>query len=166
MMAHHEIKGDLVTLRLLSKDHFADYAHMFSPTVRHALQVPTVDNELTYLHERLSKVRQGSTLFYCVFDNSQNKLIGAIEIRDQAHYPGQLYCWLNEQFWGGGRYQEALHLAARTYFQSTQERFFTARVDITNQRSYQALRKCGFAQDGFCNGPRGKQYRLILRKKM
>jgi len=164
-MKHKEVRGQLVTLRLLHKDHFADYVQMFSPTVRHVLHVPGVENELAYLHERLSKVRQGTTLFYCVFDNQGDKLIGAIEIRDQVEHQGQLYCWLNEQFWGNGRYQEALSLAAQTYFDTTQEHFFTARIDVSNQRSYHALRKCGFAQDGLHNGPYGRQYKLILRKK-
>ena len=61
--------------------------------------------------------------------------------------------------------QQAIALAAHNYFTCTQERYFNAHIDVTNMRSYCALKKAGFADYGFHNGPRGRQYNLILRKK-
>lgn len=161
-----ELPGSLVTLRPLDQTHFNDYLTMFSHTVRQMLHVPDLSNELVYLQDRFEQQQQGKTCFFCIFDNIRTTLIGALEIRDQAQHAGQLYCWINERYWGGGRCQEALALAAQAYFQLTQQQFFTAHVDVTNVRSYHALCKSGFAQAGFYNGPYGRQYQLIYRNKV
>jgi len=159
------MKGELVELQPLQRDFFDEYLSMFSPVVREPLRVPSLENEHSYLEQQLKKAQQGQTHFYCIFDTADQQLIGAIEIRDSAENAGQLYCWLNERFWGGGRYQEALELAAQSYFQATGQRYFTAHVDIANKRSYFALKKCGFADLGLRHGPYGLQYTLALRKK-
>jgi RimJ/RimL family protein N-acetyltransferase len=164
-MAPLSIAGTLVTLQTLQEQHFNDYLTMFSPTIRHMLHVPALENELNYLRDRLEKQQQNATHFFCIFDNELSKLVGALEIRDSEQHRGQLYCWVHEQFWGKGHYQEALALAAHAYFALTPHQFFTARVDVTNTRSYYALRKSGFAQAGICQGPYGKQYELVLRRK-
>jgi RimJ/RimL family protein N-acetyltransferase len=157
--------GSRVILRLLRKEFFAEYAARFSPIVRTILHVPTIDHEISYLEQRLEKMGQGKTLFYCVIDTRAHHLIGGIEIRDRSEHYGQLYSWLHEMYWGTGQYKEALSLAAQSYFKMTEQLYFTAHVDISNQRSYHALKKCGFAHAGFFNGPYGKQYALILRNK-
>lgn len=160
-----ELCGNKVVLRLLSHFYFPEYLCMFSPTVRMALHVSDTQSELCYLKERLIKMHDGKTLFYCIFDKQADQLVGGIEIRDDQIHRGQLYSWMNEDFWGGGRYQEALALASQEYFKSFNALFFNAHVDIVNQRSYHALRKFGCAQGGYCNGPNGKQYNLIIRKR-
>lgn len=153
-----------ITLRPLNDSFFNAYAAMFSAAVRSILHVPSVENELDYLRSRLQKMADNRTLFYCVFDRRCEQLIGAIEIRHREEHPGQLYSWMNERYWGNGWYQQALHVAAQSYFTvHKHERFFTAHVDSTNLRSYYALKKAGFAQSGIIHGPYGKQYALLLR---
>jgi RimJ/RimL family protein N-acetyltransferase len=138
---------------------------MFSPVIRHLLHVPDTEQECLYLESCLTKVEQRETFFMCVFDNRSEQLIGALEIRDIRHHPGQLYSWINEQFWGGGRYQEAMRLASAIYFDSMPDSFFTAHVDVGNPRSYRALRKCGFAPWRLHNGPYGMQHVLVCRRR-
>lgn len=162
-MHYSDLVGRMVTLRPLQHSYIDDYLLMFSPLVRKALQVTALDSERTYLNEQIEQMKQGRYPFYVIFDNQDQKLIGAIAIRDV--YKGQLYSWLNEAYWGQGRYQEALQLIAQSYFKLTQEHFFTARVDVSNRRSYAALKKAGFADTGISEGPFGKQYELIYRKK-
>jgi RimJ/RimL family protein N-acetyltransferase len=160
-----ELQGEPITLRQLAAEYFNDYVRMFSPTVQELLHASSVKSELEYLENRLEKVLNGLTLFYCIFNNENNNLIGAVEIRNEIEAAGQLYIWINEQFWGTGYYQEAVRLIAQEYFKRSSRPFFNAHVDISNKRSYKALKKCGFAEHGFYKGPYGKQYDLILRKK-
>jgi len=160
-----EIKGKLITLRPLEESFFSDYIKMFSPKVRELLHVSGKQFELDYLHNRLEKQKLGTTLFYCIFENKKNKLIGAVEIRYMEETDSQLYSWLNEAYWGRGMYQEALLLISKEYFKEKKELFFRANVDFENIRSYRALKKYGFIDVGFTQGPNGIQYRLIFRKK-
>ena len=160
-----EIRGELVTLRELEPEYFDEYIKMFSPKVRQTLHVSSINSELEYLHDRLDKIEQGLTFFYCIFVHKTNTLIGAVEIRNELEAAGQLYIWLNEEYWGTGIYQEGVRLCAQEYFKNSSRPFFNAHVDISNKRSYRALKKCGFAELGFYNGPYGKQYDLVLRKK-
>jgi len=55
-----------------------------------------------------------------------------------------------------------VHLAQRFYFSHTNALYFTARVDIDNQRSYQALKKAGFVDYAIVQGGYTPQYELIL----
>lgn len=160
-----ELKGSHVILRQLCQSYFDEYVTMFSPLVRAALHVSNPASEIEYLCDCLTKIKKNETLFYCIFDKLSDLLIGGIEIRDEHVSRGQLYSWLHENFWGAGRYQEALTLISQEYFKNSGALFFNAHVDIANQRSYHALRKFGCAQGGFCNGPHGKQYNLIVRKR-
>ena len=161
-----EFIGNQITLRQLQRSFFDAYASMFSPMVQQILHVPDVDQERLYLEERLVKVEEQQTFFYCIFDNERDILIGAIEIRYSAEYRGQLYCWLNEQFWGEGRFNEALALALTAYFALHPHLYFiTAHVDVSNQRSFWALRKCGFAPLGLQQGPHGMQHLMVYRRK-
>ncbi len=187
-----EIKSSLVTLRSLRTEFIGAYLDRFSPAVRAALHATSIETERVYLSARLTSSEQAKELgkawagairvnekregakivcdstpkdspfFYCIFDVQCNTLIGAIEIRDACEFAGQLYCWIHEDYWGTGYFQQALQLAAREYFARTSERFFTAHVDIDNMRSYHALRKAGFAPFGFYDGPYGKQHVLLL----
>lgn len=159
------LQGEIITLRLLSTEFFSEYVKMFSPKVREMLHVSSANSELEYLEDRVEKIKQRATFFYCIFDNHTNHLIGAVEIRNELEAAGQLYIWIHENYWGSGSYQEALRLCAQEYFKNSDRPFFNAHVDVSNKRSYRALKKCGFAEMGFYKGPYGKQYDLILRKK-
>lgn len=163
-MKKGEIKGRLVTLKPLKESFFTDYLKMFSPKVRELLHVVEQESELEYLQDRLEKQKEGKIFFYCVFENKENTLIGAIEIRNPQETDSQLYSWINEKYWGTGMYQEALSLVSEEYFEKTDEKYYNANVDVENMRSYKALKKHGFIDIGISKGPHGKQYKLILRK--
>jgi len=164
-MKKKNLKGDLVYLQELDESLFEKYIAAFSPRVRRMLHVKHTTTELEYLKERLQKQKEGKTIFFCIFDQETERLIGALEIRGQQETASQLYSWVHEDFWSTGRYQEALRLAAQEYFRKTKEQFFYAHVDATNKRSYFALKKNGFADIGTRSGPWGRQYQLVLRKK-
>lgn len=157
--------GELVTLKLLDQELIENYLPVFSPLIQQMLAVDSVQEERIYLLQQLEKQKKGLTFFYCILNNETSEVIGAIEIRETPQHSGQLYCWLHEDFWGKGFFQEAMQLIAREYFKNTGRNFFNAHVDIENERSYFALKKFGFADLGFVKGPRGPQYELILRKK-
>ena len=139
-------------------------ARMFSATVCDLLHVDDLASEYDYLQHIIEK-QQDRTLFYCVFSKVVGQLIGGLAIRDSRVFASQLYCWLNEQFWGRGYLQEAMPLAMNAYFSFFNESYVRAHVDIDNMRSYYALKKCGFVDFGMSKGPRGKQYILIFRQK-
>jgi RimJ/RimL family protein N-acetyltransferase len=144
-----EIKGKNITLRKLKEDYFFDYHNMFSSTVRKAMEFPEVTTPnytISFLKIELEKIKQGKTLHYIIFDNKDNKLIGYVEIREKNRDdPGQFGFWTNENYWGGGRAQEATKLIADTYFKLHPDRQnFIAYVRPWNKRSYYALKKAGF----------------------
>ena len=165
IMPRRTLKGTLVYLRELREDFFSDYLAAFLERVQKLLHVQNIKSERDYLCTRLEKQKKGQTIFFCLFDSKTDRLIGALEIRDQIETSSQLYSWLHEDFWGTGRYQEVLRLAAQEYFIRTNKIFFSAHVDKKNKRSYFALKKNGFADFAIRNGPHGKQYQLIFRKK-
>jgi RimJ/RimL family protein N-acetyltransferase len=164
-----EIKGKLVTLRPLKEDYYIDYHNMFSDIVRKSLEFPehiTLGYTIRYLQDQQRKAEDGTMLLYCIFDNKSNKLIGSVEIRDKNDEdPGQLGCWVNEAYWGGGRFQEALDLITKTYFRlKPNEKSYIAHVRTWNDRSYKALTKYGLKEVGyFYEG--GKPTRHILEMK-
>jgi RimJ/RimL family protein N-acetyltransferase len=153
-----------VTIRSLIESDLDDYERLFTPHVRAALHVSSSGAERIYITERIAQHETGTTFLFGVF--CDDELIGALEIRAATTSRGQLYCWLNEQFWGNGYFRTALELAASFYFQHSNERYITAHVDCDNLRSYRALKKAGFADAGFQNGPHGRQYELIYRRKI
>ena len=157
--------GAHITLEPLSPTYFDDYLHMLSPTVQALLHIKDLSSERAYLEQRYRVMLSGKTHFYCIIDTTEQKLIGAIEIRHDQDSRGQLYNWINERYWGGGRYQEALALATQAYFHETGERIISAHVDISNKRSWHALQKFGFMHAGIVEGPYGKQYVMLLQKK-
>jgi len=58
----------------------------------------------------------GNVFFFVIIYKQTNKLKGAVTIRDPQVYAGQLHSWINEQFWGHNRYQEALKLLSDYFF--------------------------------------------------
>jgi RimJ/RimL family protein N-acetyltransferase len=152
------IAGKQVTLRWLHPSFFPAYHQMFSSIVRAALHLPlTAPFEVT--QDFLQQQLDGFTtmdLFYCIFDNTDNKLIGAIKIRDphseEAAQHGQLGVWVNEKHWGHNRYQEALALATQAYFAHAKVESIGAFIDETNQRSLRAHTKFGFVITGTAIG--------------
>lgn len=96
--------------------------------------------------------------------NEENEVISAIEIRETSQHAGQLYCWLNEAFWGKGLLHETMCLVSQEYFKNT-EIFLNAHVDVKKRTKLFRLKKSEFTDSGFIKGLCGKQYELILRKK-
>lgn len=164
-----EIKGKIVTLRQLKEEHYLDYHHMFSNIVRKNLEFPefiTLSYTIKYLQDEQRKAEEGKMLHYCIFDNKDNTLIGAIEIREKNESdPGQFGWWINEAYWGGGRAQEALQLITKTYFKlKPHEKSYITHVRLWNERSYRALKKGGFEDVGYFYED-GKATRHILEMK-
>lgn len=148
-----------IIVRQLTVHDLPSYALAFSTTVQRALRVNSWQSECAYLTHCLSS---SMPFVYGIFLDDATTVIGALLIRDKQEYAGQLYCWLNEKFWGRGYMHAALHTVAREYFESTGELFFTAHVDKSNVRSYQCLKKIGFADYGLHTAAHGRQYVLVL----
>lgn len=149
-----EIKGKIITLRQLKEDYFLDYHNMFSSTVRKAMEFPeviTLNYTTQYLKLEMEKNQTGKQLMYCIFDNKDNKLIGSIEIREKdPDDVGQFGFWVNENYWGGGRTQEATKLIVGLYFKLHPGRdSFISYVRPWNKRSFYALKKAGFKEIGY-----------------
>ena len=142
-----------LTLCLLTYEWIEPYLQQFSPIVQRLLKVKEKRSECQYLIERISQ--QVSFFFVLVLNHTQ--LIGALEIRDPA-CRSQLYCWLNEQWWGTGYFQQAIKEASTYYFVQTDESYISACIDIDNTRSFRALVKAGFIQKAI----RFNQYEMIL----
>lgn len=146
-----EIKGKLVTLRLLRPDFFKEYHAMMSATVRQILGLPTnppFEATRDFLANGLVECEKLDHLFYVIFDAATNKLIGAIKIRaydsQEALDRGMVGSWLNENYWGGGRYQEALRLILNAFWAINQCSEVTAYINVQNERSLRAHQKAGF----------------------
>lgn len=158
-----QIVGEIITLKPLQESFFQDYHKMFSSTVKQALGLPeisTLEETVNFLSSAMNDLQH--KMFFCVFENRSKKLIGSIAIRTTDHPKGQLGCWINEKFWGGNRYQEALKLVLQIYFKTADSIF--AFVRVINKRSLKAHQKAGFIiQDQFeKNG--FDYYRIYLSK--
>lgn len=152
--------GDSVFLKDLTEDHFHDYFEMFSPRVQELLGVSSSFAELGYVQQQTVKHHEGEMFFFGIFERKTNQLIGSIEIREK-HYRGQLCTWMHEDYWGTGYFQEAFKIVHQAYFKKyPHESYFTARVDKSNKRSYQALTKLGCRPKRISPGPREDQYEL------
>jgi RimJ/RimL family protein N-acetyltransferase len=139
------VNGKNVTLKPLQEQFFEEYHSMFSPTVRQAVGLPpTSELQETATFLKATMVDPQHFMFYCIFDNQANKLIGAVVIRTPDHPNGQLGAWVNENFWGGGCYQEALYLALKEYFDYKDNTPIFAFVAVDNKRSLKAHKKIGF----------------------
>ncbi len=161
-----EIKGKIITLRLLKEEYFIDFHNEFSSTVRHGFEFPELidlDYTIRWLKIEVAKIKAGTLLMYCIFDNKDNKLIGATEVRDKNEKdPGQFSWWINENYWGGGRAREACKLVTNIYFRLHSDRdSYNVHVRLWNKRSYEALKKSGFKEVGYFY-ENGKPTRHIL----
>ena len=143
--------GNIVTLKTIKEDYIEAYHDMFSADVRHGLSftAPVDDEDYTiqYVSWTLSRQAQGELMCYAIFDNKDDCLVGAIEVR--AHHsqdPGQLGCWINDKYRGGGRMQEALKLITQEYFRITGAPCISACIESFNIASHKALTKFGFKQ--------------------
>jgi RimJ/RimL family protein N-acetyltransferase len=159
------IFGPRVTLKCMSEHLLIPYLTAFSAQVRLLLHVTSAFEEECYVRDRIEKIKKCETFFYAIYIKKERQVIGALEIRDDQKLRGQLYCWLNENFWKNGYLHEALAVAAPVYFSCTKNNFFTAHVDAGNEQSYRSLKRFGFADAGFVKGPYGLQYELILRQR-
>lgn len=150
-----------ITIKPLSQELIPLYLQAFSDAVKQALHVTSTSSEEQYLLAHLAD--PGDSVFFTVMRDGV--CIGAIAIRDKKRFPGQLYSWLHHDYWGKGYYQEALRLVLQNYFEKTNEPYCTAHVDVTNMRSYKALKKAGFADLALIRGPYGKQFELVYRNR-
>lgn len=157
------IPSGKILIKTLSIDLIDSYLASFSPSVMAALGVATHQAERLYLMQQLAQLETGTTFFVCIMIDTT--VVGAIAIRDQAVYErqGQLYCWINERYWSTGLFAQAFAQTTAAYTRQFQAAYITACVDRDNIRSYKALKKLGFADLGFSEGARGKQYQLLLR---
>jgi RimJ/RimL family protein N-acetyltransferase len=156
--------GQFASVRLLQAHDVEAYLTVFSPEIRAALGVTSVEVERIYIYEELAKQEQGRTFFFGIVDSATKVIVGAIEIRNKIEHAGQLYCWLHERYWGTGVFQDALSIATYWYFLYTQESYITARVNVSNKRSYRALKKCGFIDSGIIQSRVSLQYEMVFRR--
>ncbi len=147
------VPGKIITLKKLSEQHIIDYHNMLSNIVRKNLEFPrsiTLSWTIAEIKYELEEMKRGKRMVYAIFDNKEDKLVGAITLMDKdPREPGQLGVWINEHYWGGGRFQEALHLASRVFFDVRKTDSYIAHVRLWNKRSYHALKKVGFKDVGF-----------------
>lgn len=155
----------MVELKDLDYSHIAIYKKLFEPNLWPYLQVACWEDEEAYLELCLTRKERGiPTFFYLIYAPKENAYVGAIQIRLPDENPGQLYCWINKQYWGKGYLQEAIKKTATIYFNETGLTEFTARVYCENPRSYKALLKAGFEPVGIGSGLYGNQWILIFKK--
>jgi len=166
-MIPKKIVGKKITLRILGPQYFEEYHKMFSPIVRKAIGLSdkTLEQTKAFLATRVTDMKVGKTLFYCIFDKLDKKLIGAIEIREPDYPDGQLGTWINEQYWGEGHYQEALDLIIKTYFTSKEIDNVNAYVETNNIRSLKAHQKYGFKIIREFEKDGKKYYEIMYKKR-
>ncbi len=143
------IRGNIITLKKLREEHFIDWHNMYSNKVRELFLSPkhmTLDMTIWQLRHLMASSDKGETLYYCIFDNKDDRLVGGIEIRENAP-PGDLGCWINENYWGGGRSKEAIKLISKAYFQlNPHKNSYEAHVYEWNKRSLKAMKKAGLVE--------------------
>lgn len=149
-----EIRGSVITLKELKEEQFITLYQMFSNDVRKGLEFPAVITfgyMIAYLRELEDRAKNHNGLMYVVFDNKANVPVGIIEVRGlEPNDVGQLGCWLNENYRGDGRIQEAIKLISKAYFDKyPNEKSFLGWARTWNQRSYKALKKAGLVDDTY-----------------
>lgn len=164
------VPGKIVTLKRIKEEHALDYHNMFSKIVRKNLEFPDSINlgwSIAYVKSQIKKDRDGLTMLYSIFDNKDNKLIGAIQIREpNPDDPGQFGTWINENYWGGGRFQEAFKLINKTYFAVREADSYIAHVRLWNVRSFKALSKAGMVEIGkYFEGGKPTRHILEMRRQ-
>ncbi len=165
----NEIIGNIITLKIISLYYLNEYYSAFSPKVQRMLNIShadgTYENTKKYLIKKNILQKNSEQLFYFIFDNFDKKLIGKIEIRNFNHKKGQLGVWINEKYWGNGRYQEALKLISNLYFSYTNNDYYTAQIHEFNLRSLFASIKYGFKFSGkFILRNNRRYYNMYMHK--
>lgn len=143
------IQGKIITLKKLAQKFAFDYYNMFSSQVRKDFEYPEkmsygeVDYHISYEIKEMKKNRK---IPYTIWDNKDNRLVGAIQIREKdKRDPGQLSMWLNENYRGGGRIQEALFLISQAYFKARPAtKSYNAFARTWNVASRKSMEKFGF----------------------
>jgi RimJ/RimL family protein N-acetyltransferase len=165
-----EVKGLLVTLKWLQEDDFEATCKMMSSAILKALEFPdttTSEDIVKFLKGRLQRAQAGKFLVYSIFDNKDQTLIGSIEVRDRdddEECLGLVGCWINENYWGGGRYMETLKLLADIYFDLHPEaESVTNQIELWNVRSYKAALKYGCTVIGYHYNKDGQPDRYFLK---
>lgn len=159
-----EFRGERVTLKELSIDHIESYMRMFSSTVKQLLHVDSTICERSYIEYCIQQHMQRRYFCFTIFDNHEQILIGSLFLKSPHDYKGQLESWINEDYWGSGRYQESLALITREYFDRSTVSLITAHVYTDNMRSYKAHKKFGFMDIALIDGAYGKQYVLAYKR--
>ena len=147
------VSGKIITLKKLKKEYAFDYYLAFDEDVRKGLEFPekvTYGYVESYVSEQAEKVIEGSMIAYCIWDNADNKMVGSLQIRDLNDYdPGQLGMWINKDYRGKGRIQEALYLISKAYFKAKpNEKSYNAHVRPWNMASQKSMEKFGFKKTG------------------
>lgn len=148
----YEIKGNVITLKRLGYEHLEGYHAMFSDDTRFSFRFwKSADYAKTqnYVYNLISRMNDGEIMAYGIFDNADNCFIGQIEVRSlHEDDPGQIGSWLNENYRGKGRIQEAIKLLLKAYFEISGQTRVNTYVETFNKRSYRAFQKAGFKQAG------------------
>jgi RimJ/RimL family protein N-acetyltransferase len=140
------------------------YLGALSPRVADLLHISCLEQEKQYIMPYCEKNLMWP--FFVILESAEGNAIGGIQIRSPEISVGQLYCWINEQYWGKGHFRAALIQACRTFFtHNSEESLITAHVEVTNERSYYALKKVSFCDKGIRLGSYGPEYELVLLKK-
>lgn len=167
--APEEIPGKIITLKSLREEYFIEFHNMFSSIVRQQMEFPKEINLAWTIRMLQGDMKRdqfhGKTmLFYCIFDNKDQKIIGEVNIRDKnPNDVGQIGIWINENYWGGGRFSEAVDLISKTYFRlHPNEQDYIAHIRLWNKRSYHAFKKFGFKQIGYFY-EQGEKTRYIMQ---
>lgn len=160
-----EIPGSVITLRKMKNEYIDDVHLALTDDVRENLSFPAgwPFDSTDYFIRWLTKRRErGELISYAIFDNNDQKLVGAVEIRSfWKSDPGQMGAWLHEDYRGKGRIQEALQLLIKTYFAQTDRTVCEAEIELFNQRSLRAFKKLGFVDRGY-HYELGKPTRYIV----
>jgi len=169
-----QVRGEIVSLKKFSIKYAFDFYKMFSPTVRKHLEFPekmTFGEVTMDIKLEIDAMKKGHSIAYTIWDNKDEKLIGSIKITERSteHYSGyhgQLAMWLNENYWGGGRIQEAIKLISKTYFEVyPRAENYTAHARTWNPRSFRTLEKAGFKRvSEFSEDGKVTQYRYELSR--
>ena len=166
-----KIVGKIVTLEEISMKHLDEFHKAFSKKVRRLVEYPqkvTIAFDRALIKHDVEAVQKGKMINYVIFDNKDKKLIGAIEIKDKnPEDPGQLSDWINENYWGGGRFRESLKIISLVFFKyKKNEKEFDAHVRLWNKRSYLAHKNAGMEDSGpiYENGRETKRHMIMKRE--
>ncbi len=149
-----EIKGNVITLKKMKQADFEPFFEMFSDQVRKMFsfsdETKTDAWKKSFFEYELWRQKQGEMLYYCIYDNAENRLVGGIDIRAfWRHDPGMIGFWINEKYYGSGRMHEATNLLVEKYLEVMDIPVINAYVEPFNQRSFAACKKFGFEFIGF-----------------